>query len=404
MASIRQKRDRWQVVFGTTDASGKRRQVTRSFATRAEATAFREDVERRLGRTVAPPPRVTVRALAERFFSWCAEGRTATTTTAIYRRAVGYALPALGDMPIERVTAEQFDALYGRLLAAGGADGQGLQPRTVRLTHRSLHRMFSLAVKWRLLTANPAALATSPTVPFSRATAPSLEQVAKLIAVARPEPYPVICALAVATGLRRGELCGLRWSDIDTELMTLTVSQVAISVDSQYELRPVPKTKSAARTIGIDAGLLDILMQWRGSLAEQMLKAGFGAHPDALLFPDLRIGPCAPRAPDVVSAMISRFGKEAGLPEGATGLHGLRHRHASSLMHLPIRMVADRLGHSTIVITGNLYQHGDDATRRATSDAAAVAFGDVVQLAKAKRSAQPTGTNESPMSHIRRKV
>jgi integrase len=383
MASIREIRPgSWQAVFGVVE-NGRRRQRTRAFGSEAEARSFVADIERRLGRSKAPPPDPTVKELCDRFLTWCAGGRTERTTETLYSRALGLALPTLGAMRGSRVTAEHLDLLYSHLLAQGGAASQGLAPRTVRLVHRSLHRVFALAVKWKLLANNPAAEATPPMVSQSRARAAPLEGVARMIALARPDPYPQIIALALATGLRRGELCGLRWADIDTDRGTLSVNQVATIARGRYEIRPVPKTKTAQRTIGIDTGLLEVLSRWRVQLTEQMLALGIGWNVDALVFPDLRAGSAeAPRNPDVVSAMVSRFGHEAGLPEGATGLHALRHRHATGLMHLPIRMVQDRLGHSTPVITISLYQHGDDATQRATSDAAASAFGSVVQLAK----------------------
>jgi integrase len=117
-----------------------------------------------------------------------------------------------------------------------------------------------------------------------------LDDVARLLAIARPEPMQHILALAIATGLRRGELLGLRWQDVDTEAATLAVHQTVTMADGHYEVHPVPKTKSSARTIGIDAGLIEILLQWRARLAEQMLRLGIGWPRDALVFPDLRAG------------------------------------------------------------------------------------------------------------------
>ena len=113
------------------------------------------------------------------------------------------------------------------------------------------------------------------------------------------------------------------------------------------------------------------LQAWRKRLAELVLKAGIGWHQDALVFPGLRSGSVVqPYEPEVVSGIVSRLARKAEMPANIAPLHGLRHRHASSLMSLHLRLVADRLGHSTVWITADLYEHGDDADARAAADAA----------------------------------
>jgi integrase len=246
--------------------------------------------------------------------------------------------------------------------------------------------MLGQAVKWRLLAANPAQLASPPAVPQVHAKAPSIVEAFRLIAAARHEPWPQLLTLALVSGLRRSEILALRWNDLDLEQGWITIEQVVEQVGRDFAIRPVPKTKTSARRIGLDQEACAMLKVWRTRLAEQVLRLGLRWESTALVFPNLASG-CVttPRSPDTVSATASKLAKRAGLPPGVAALHGLRHRHASSLItHLPLKLISDRLGHSTIRITSDLYVHGDEATARTAADAAGKVFGAVVRLVDRK--------------------
>ena len=207
-----------------------------------------------------------------------------------------------------------------------------------------------------------------------------------LIAAAQHEPWPQLLALALSTGLRRGELLGLSWDALDLDQGWLVVGQVVEQAGRSFALRALPKTRTSARRVGLDPSICAMLRAWRARLAELALALGLRWETTGLVFPDLRTGSLtAPYEPGAVSALVVKLARRVGIPPGVAPLHGLRHRHATSLMHLPLRVVADRLGHSTVRITADLYQHGDDATARAAADAAGTAFGQVVSLVGRKK-------------------
>jgi integrase len=361
-------------------------QRSKTFATKREAQAYARQQERAFERRgVAAAPELTFTQLVEeKYLPWGA-GRLQRSTMASYQRNLRLLSRFIGDMRVATINPEHLDLAYARLLAGGGAGGRPLAARTVLHIHRNAHKAFGQAVKWRMLEDNPCRLATPPSVPRKRAVAPTMEQVSQLIAYAKNPPWPQLFALMVMTGLRRGEALGQRWRDLDLEAGWLTVNQVVEQAGPDYRLRELPKTFSSARRIGLDRAACDMLSAWKVQLAEMVLGLGLSWSPEALVFPDLRKGSvCSPREPDQVSSEASKIARRAGLPGGIAALHGLRHRHASALMGMPLRLVSDRLGHSTTRITVDLYQHSDDAGARSIADAAGVAFGPAVRLVKGK--------------------
>jgi integrase len=385
MASVRKHNGSWQAVWSVTDADGRRRQRTRSFATKAEARAHADEVERLYeARGVAPPEDLTFDALIARYLDWCAR-RVQRTTLAGYARNLAYVARHLGPLRIRRVTAKHLDDAYAALAASGGKNARPLSPQTVRHIHRAAHHLFRQAERWNLIADNPARLAEPVKVPHKRAQPYTLAQVQAAVAVAGDSPWPELVCLLAGTGLRRGEALGLSWAALDLDLDDgwLEVRQVVEQAGDYYGLRPMPKTKSSARRIALDAGLCAMLQAWRATLAEQVLALGLRWSPDALVFPDLATGStAAPLRPNTVSGRLRNIARRAGVPAGVAGIHGLRHAHATALMALPVRQVADRLGHSRPTVTMNLYQHTDQNAARATAQTAAAAFGPAVALVR----------------------
>jgi integrase len=382
MASVHRTDGGWRAMWRvwTGEAHGQR---SRTFAARREAEAFARQMERTLeARGVVAQDEPTLAEFGDRFLAW-AEAQLLGSTVAGYRRSIAYLLPRLGAVPLRRLTTEMLDAAYTALRKSGGVGGRALHPRTVLHVHRVAHRMLGQAVKWRLLEINPAANATAPRVPPVRAVAPSIEQVARLIAAADREPWPQLLILAVSTGARRGELLGLAWRDVDLDAGWIDIGQVCEQVGNIWRLRDLPKTKTSRRRIAIAPDVCVMLRAWRTRLQEQALRLGLKWRPGAaLVFPDFASGDVgAPYEPNAISGHASYLWRRAGLPAGIQPLHGLRHRHASALMDLPLKLVSDRLGHSTIRVTADLYQHGDEAAARRAGDAAGAAFGSLVRLA-----------------------
>ena len=185
---------------------------------------------------------------------------------------------------------------------------------------------------------------------------------------------------------RRSSL-GLSWDALDLDQGWLVVGQVVEQAGRSFALRALPKTRTSARRVGLDPSICAMLRAWRARLAELALALGLRWETTGLVFPDLRTGSLtAPYQPGAVSALVVKLARRVGIPPGVAPLHGLRHRHATSLMHLPLRVVADRAR----ALDGadhrdGLYQRGDDATARAAADAAGTAFGQVVSLVGRKK-------------------
>jgi integrase len=289
-------------------------------------------------------------------------------------------MPMLGEMRIDRIGTQHIQQAYNQLRAVGGAKGRPLAVTTLHTIHASLHKFFEVMCDWHKITSNPTRKARLPKLGKHKARAPSMAQIGQLLTTVNHSPYLEIIQLALRCGLRRGEILGLRWCDVDVVEKTLQVAQVCVAVDHEYFLRMKPKTQSSHRIIGLDEGSVEILQGWRAQLAEQVLKLGLPRSDVDLVFPDVRVGTAAPRSPDVVSATVSRFCKRAGIPSGFTGLHALRHRYGTSLRHLPPKLLSAAMGHSRIEITQNFYIGADDDEgRQEVAAAVDAAFGPSVR-------------------------
>jgi integrase len=298
--------------------------------------------------------------------------------------------PAIGTVPLAKLTTERIDRLYRDLERGGRADhreGEGLSPRTVRYVHTILSAALGAAVKTRRLTRNPAADASPPTA--KQAKAPEMHpwtavQLAAFLGWARehaPAGYPLWHVLAF-TGMRRGEALALRWRDVDLDAAALRVRRSAGMVRVAGEGAEVVEgdTKSGKpRLVDLDgptAAVLRAHKRERGALALQL------ARDDALVFGDIEGGH---RNPEHVSRQFARdttrcraeLGDDA-LP--VIRLHDLRHTHATILLTArePVHVVSQRLGHASAMVTMTVYAHVLPGSQR---DAARL-FAELVEGAK----------------------
>ncbi len=159
------------------------------------------------------------------------------------------------------VTPDDLNLLYRRLLASGRRNGNGgLSARTVRYLHTILNRALADAVRAGCLPSNPAALADPPSARAARARVYpvwSPEELSRFLTVAKNDTFYLVFHLAAATGLRRGELLGLRWVDVDAEAKVLHVVQTVIEVGHEPRIMP-PKTDTSRRLVALDARTADL--------------------------------------------------------------------------------------------------------------------------------------------------
>jgi integrase len=358
MGSMRERSPgTWElsVSTGWDPETGRYGRVIRTLRTssrrQAKAALARLEVEVASGRGGTADP--TVAQLLDRWLEHLERLGRSESTLYNYRRYVKRELgPAIGGVRLSKLTARHLDGLYTALTK------RGLAPATIRQVHALMRAALNQAVRWGLVGRNIATLASSPPQPQREQHPPSAEQVQALIdAATRLEPmFGLYVRVVAATGMRRAEACGLRWSDVDLDAGRLTISRSRLSVPGVVGDRPT-KTRSA-RTVTLDVGTTSALRS--GWLAARQL-ARFSGVDDktrraGYVFSFAADGADAWRG-DLVSERWIRTRRAAGV-EGVR-LHDLRHWQATQLLDagVPVATVAARLGHADETTTMKIYAH-----------------------------------------------
>ncbi|WFU28343.1 tyrosine-type recombinase/integrase [Bradyrhizobium sp. CB1717] len=262
-------------------------------------------------------------------------------------------IPLIGGSALIRLKPQDISAMYAKALESGRRDGKGgLSPRTVHHMHRVLKQALGQAVKWQSLQRNPADAVDPPKVEKSAMETYDMAQTAALIEAMRPTRMHVPTLLAVLCGMRRGEIAALRWKSIDLSAGQLAVVESAEQLNSTVRLKP-PKS-GRARTVALSASLVEELRAYRATQAQDLLKLGVRlsdehfvcAHADGTMM-----------QPTFITHEWVRLIKDAGLP--VYRFHDLRHAHATHLLQSGVhpKIASERLGHSKVSITLDLYSH-----------------------------------------------
>ena len=373
---IRRRGNKWALVVDVgRDESGRRRQQWRSgFATKREAERALAETIQRLGTGgYVEPSKVTVAAFLE---EWLASARasvrpsTHATYTTLCRTHVA---PAVGTMPLQQLSGSRLNKLYGDLLEAGRRDGKGgLSIRTVRHVHTTIHTALGEAVRWGRVYRNVADLATPPRQRTKKRPATwTAEELRAFLEQVRDDRLYAFYHLAGSTGMRRGEVAGLTWRDVDLAAGRLSVSQTVISVN--YEIMfSAAKTGAGARSIALDPGTVGVLRHHRKAQLEERLALGGYAEDHDLVFCELD---GSPLHPSNLSKRFDRLVRASGLPR--LRFHDLRHTHATLALRAGVhpKIVSERLGHADIAITLNTYSHAIPAMQEeAAAKVAALVF------------------------------
>jgi integrase len=195
------------------------------------------------------------------------QGRKPTTLHGYRRMFTNHVLPRLGDVPLQELRAADLDALYAELLRSGRRGGVGLSMSSVHHVHAALNKLLNDAERTGLVTRNVARLASAPSLTTARARAPEMtvwspdEPARFLAAIDGNRNAAMFCVLAL-TGMRRGELVALRWTDVDVPRRRRTINQAATVVDGVEEVS-VPKTRRSRRVIDLDEGTVEVPQQHR---------------------------------------------------------------------------------------------------------------------------------------------
>jgi integrase len=275
-----------------------------------------------------------------------------------YRRNVElHVIPALGAHSLQRLTPEDLDAFYADLLASGRKDGRGgLSIKTVRYIHLIVHKALADAHRKGTVIRNVADLADPPKLssrPKREMRVWNAEQLCSFLAGIEDHWLYAAFYLAANTGMRRGEVLGLRWKDVDLEGGRLSVRQAVVSVAYKMQVSDA-KTGSGRRTIDLDPRTIAILRSWRTEQLKERLAKGAPKDESGFVFARTD---GSPLHPDLLSQSFDRLVAHSGLPR--ISLHDLRHTHATILLKagVPVKVVSERLGHSSPAFTMTVYQH-----------------------------------------------
>jgi integrase len=358
---IARKGNRYYAVVyeGTNPATGKERhRWYPGGATRREAEKVLGDLVKRIhDGDYRSPERITVGDyLTERWLPLRKRQVRHSTWRSYVSQTRLHVVPYIGNVPLQRLTADDLDGLYDELLTSGRRNGAGggLSPKAVRNVHGMLHKALADACRKGNLQRNVADLADPPKPGHSSAMRVwTAEQLRQFLTEIADHPLGVAFHLAAHTGVRRGEVLGLPWRDVDLDGARISVRQAIINVEYRKTLADV-KTPTSRRTIDLDERTVDVLRSWREHQKKQAAIVGRALRDDDTVFA---------RAdgdtthPDYFSQVFDRHLATSELPR--IRLHDLRHTHASILLKagVPVKVVSERLGHSSPAFTMTVYQH-----------------------------------------------
>jgi integrase len=343
----------WELKFDLgRDLAGKRQSRYVSFkGTKRDAQA---ELTRLLAETnsgaYVDPSKVGLAEFLDRWARDWVPANVSPKTGERYRQLLDNQVkPHLGALPIQKLRPVHLSELYAKLLREGGVDGGPLAARSVGHTHRCLRRALGHATQWEIITTNPAAVVSPPKVQ-DREIEIIREDEIRVVLDKLKGHLRMIATLALASGMRRGEILALRWIDVDLDGGTLRVERSLEQTRAGLRFKS-PKTRHGRRSISIPPVAVAELRAYRLAQQEQRLALGLGKA--ELVFPTIDGQPRKPNALTnewiIATSAIGR----------RLSLHALRHTHASSLIAagIDILTISRRLGHAKPAVTLNVYGH-----------------------------------------------
>jgi integrase len=348
----------WYVVVDVEPhLDGRRRQKWHGgFRTRREAEVVRARLVNELhNHRYVMPGRLTLGEWVRDSWLPMVQTRVKPTTFRGYRQVMRcHVLPVIGDRPIQKLRPHELDALYAELVR-GGVLGGPLSLSTVSNLHRLVHKALSDAVDAGLIDDNVAARAKAPKpsrLMSHRVATWQPSEVARFLKAVHGDRLEAIWRLAAMTGMRRGEILGLHWQDVDLRRARLAVRRALVEVD--YRIVESTPKGTAARTIDLDWRTVELL---RAHAAAQRLERELWA--DAYETSDLVVARenGSPIHPHALSRTFRSVVRAAGLR--LIRLQDVRHTHATLALQagVPVPVVSERLGHHSPAFTLSQYAH-----------------------------------------------
>lgn len=367
--SLRQRGERsWQlrVYAGRDPETGRKRSVEQTFhgSKRQAEKALASLVSNAASESARSNRHVTVESLLHQWLEHASlsfSPRTTDVTRCYIDTAI---VPAVGLVPVGKLTAVDLDRFYRRLLTVGGPRGK-YSPATVRRVHGILRRALGQGVLWGWLTHNPAIRASPPRVPVHELKPPTPGDVVRLFQLARDTNWTLamFIVLAASTGARRGEIAALRWRNIDLDKRALTIERGLVIADNKV-IEQGTKTHQC-RNVSLDDGTISFLRVHLARVAVAAAACDTELATDGFVLSG-SVDASEPLRPDSLSRAFRVLCARAGVK--GIRLHDLRHYVATQLLGagVDVRTVAGRLGHRNAATTLNVYSHFlPEADRRA---------------------------------------
>jgi len=358
---VRKRGSKWCFVLdvGTDPKTGKRKQKWFSgFNTKKEAERAMAAKIHELNQGIyVEPAKITLKDYLERWLTDYARINCAPRTYQGYEYIIReHLIPSLGKITLDKLKPYHIQNYYSEKLANGRKDGKGgLSARSVHHHHRVLHEALEHAVKWQVIAMNPAKAVSPPKPLKKQINVLDKEAIHQLLKAAEGTRFYEPIYFAINTGMRRGEIFALRWKDVDFDNRMISVQQTLQRIKGKgLVFRDTTKTDGSRRSIAVSESVISMLKRIKKKQAEEKISLGPAYQDYDLVFanPD-----GTPFNIDYLSREFGRLVRRMNLPH--VRFHDLRHTHATLLLQQGEhpKVVSERLGHSTITITMDLYSH-----------------------------------------------
>jgi integrase len=361
----RRKNGGWMAQFTVYTAEGRKRKTLYGKTRQEVATKLARALSDREGGLIFDAGNQRVGEYMDRWLNDSLRDTVRQSTLVRYEQLVRlHIIPALGRIALKSLSAAHVQGFYRDRLDSG------LSPATVQKIHAVLHKALDQAASWSLVPRNPTESVKAPRPAPEEIRPLNREQAKALLETARRERFEALYVLAVTTGLRQGELLGLKWEDVDLENSLIRVRRTLIRHRGRLLLGE-PKTKRSRRTVRLTEAAVQALKEHLARQIEQMERLGDLYEDQGLIF--------ATQRGTLVNPTNLRKRSFAPLLEKAGLLpirfHDLRHTCATLLLSRNVnpKIVSEMLGHATIAITLDTYSHVlptmQDSATRALEDA-----------------------------------